>query len=193
MLAQNYPHLSARVEFKLPADGEGEPFDIVLSFNSFEHYAEPEKFIWVMRRYMKPEGIMAIAFGPLWKSVWGGHIDYMTRFPWAHLLFPESVIMQERRRFRPDEQAESFAHIRGGLNKMTLQRYRRIISECDLEFVLFKTNVSRRKLIGVFDVLKRLPLCEEYFTLDVCSIMRQRPATTQAGAAEKNLHSTATR
>jgi len=43
----------------------------------------------------------------------------MTPLPWAHLLFPESVIMNERKRFRPDENANKFEEVKGGLNKMT--------------------------------------------------------------------------
>ena len=168
-LAAEYPELEGRVEFTLKIP-QTQKFDIALSFNSFEHYADPENFIFTMKQYLKPNGFMAVAFGPLWKSPWGGHIDFMTRFPWAHLIFPELVIMRERRRFRPDEAAESFEQIRGGLNKMTLRRFKMIITDHQLEFSYFKTNVSRRKVIKVFNMLKHLPSCEEYFTIDVCSI-----------------------
>jgi len=49
---------------------------------------------------------IAIGFGPLWKSPYGGHIGYMTRLPWAHLLFSERAIMRERRRFFPNDPVE---------------------------------------------------------------------------------------
>lgn len=44
-LANDYPKLSDIVEFKLPPKTEPEKFDIVLSFNSFEHFADPENFL----------------------------------------------------------------------------------------------------------------------------------------------------
>lgn len=80
-----------------------ELFDVVLSKNSFEHYAEPESFISTMSARAKPGGLLAVGFGPLWKSPQGDHIEFMTPLPWAHLLFPEDVVLAERRRFRPAE------------------------------------------------------------------------------------------
>jgi 2-polyprenyl-3-methyl-5-hydroxy-6-metoxy-1,4-benzoquinol methylase len=172
--ANDYQNLSNIVEFRLAYDIGHEKFDIVLSKDSFEHYADPENFVFTMKQNLKKEGIMVIGFGPLWKSPYGGHIRFMTKVPWAHLFFPESVIMAERKRFRPDEDAELFEQVDGGLNKMTLTRYLNIIRESGLEFEYFKTNVSRRRLMGLFSVLRRIPFCREFFTLNVYSIMRMR-------------------
>jgi len=58
-----------------------------------------------MKQYLKQDGLLVIGFSPLWKAPYGGHIRFMTKLPWAHLIFPEEVIMAERRRFRPDEEA----------------------------------------------------------------------------------------
>jgi SAM-dependent methyltransferase len=121
-LMTEYKELSNIVEFRLADDILDEKFDVVISKDSFEHYANPEKFFTSMKDYLKPGGTMVIGFGPLWKAPYGGHITFMTKVPWAHLLFPESVIMQERRRFRNDG-AGSFKEVSGGLNKMTLKRY----------------------------------------------------------------------
>lgn len=173
-LAEDYRHLCGTVEYQLPEEANGEKFDYVLSFNSFEHYLEPEKFILILKQYVQPDGRLLIAFGPLWKSMWGGHITFMTRFPWAHLLFPEAVIMKERRRFRPDENASTFAQIRGGLNKMTLKRFKKIITDSGFEFEYFRTNTSVRKVMPLNNVLKSIPFCEEYFTIDICSIAHLR-------------------
>ena len=103
-------------------------FDLVFSKEAMEHYADPESFVPQMARRVRPGGAMVIGFGPLWKAFDGGHMDYMTKVPWAHLIFPERVIMAERRRFRPEEHAERFEDIRGGLNKMTLERFEAIMA-----------------------------------------------------------------
>jgi cyclopropane fatty-acyl-phospholipid synthase-like methyltransferase len=174
-LTNEYKSLSNTVEFRLAGDTLNEKFDIVISKDSFEHYANPETFIITMKQYLNQGGIMVIGFSALWQAPYGGHIDFMTKVPWAHLMFPETVIMHERRRFRLDEDADSFEHVIGGLNKMNLKRYLNIIRESDLEIEYFKTNLPGRKPIMVLlNVLRHLPFCQEYFTQNVYSVMHQR-------------------
>jgi len=171
-LATVYQSLSSIVEFRLADERTDDKFDIVISKDSFEHYADPEAFMTTMKQYLEPDGIMLIGFGPLWKSPYGGHIGFMTTFPWTHLLFPESVILRERRRFRPNEKANKFERIRGGLNKMTFKRYSNIVRTSGLEVEYLKTNVSDRRAILIFNVLRRVPFCQEFFTQNVYSILR---------------------
>lgn len=173
-LATEYQELANIVEFRTVDDTFKEKFDIVISKNSFEHYANPEDFIKVMKQHMKKEGLLVIGFSPLWKAPYGGHITYVTKLPWAHLLFPESVIMQERKRFRPDDGARLFEEMKGGLNKMTLKRYVNIIKNSGLDIEYFKTNVQKNKRMLVFNILRRIPFCRELFTQNVYSILRLR-------------------
>jgi SAM-dependent methyltransferase len=158
-----------------------EKFDIILSKDSFEHIAEPERFIAGLAHRLAKDGVIAIGFGPLWKSPYGGHIKFMTLLPWAHLLFPEWVIMEERRRFRPDEDVKSFSEIRGGLNKMTLKRCMAIMSDRQFECLFFKTNryvldESRVKwLMGkTCNLLRMIPFCRELFSINLYGIWRLR-------------------
>jgi SAM-dependent methyltransferase len=174
-LATEYNEVSNIIEFRMADEALNEKFDIVISKDSFEHYANPEHFITVMKQYLKKDGIMVIGFSPLWKAPYGGHIRYITKVPWAHLLFPEAVIMNERKRFRPDEDAHSFEEVRGGLNKMTLKRYLDIIKKNGLEIEYLKINVQNTRLMFVFNILRRIPFCTEFFTQNVYSIMRIRP------------------
>lgn len=171
-LSNDYQHLSNIVDFRLASDTRDEKFDVIISKDSFEHFVDPERIVVSMKQHLCPDGFVAIGFGPLWKSPFGGHINFMTKLPWAHLLFPEAVIMRERSRFRPNEHAESFEQIRGGLNKMTLEKYVRIIRENGLEFEWIRTNVSDSNLIGLFNLLARVPCWREYFTVNLYSIVR---------------------
>lgn len=174
-LENDYKNLTNIVNFRLTNDMRNENFDIVLSKDSFEHYNDPENFIFEMKKFLNRDGIMVIGFSPLWKSPYGGHIEFMTKVPWAHLLFPESVIMCERKRFRPDENAESFEQVKGGLNKMTLERYLNIIRESGLEFEFLRTNIfNRRSIAFLLNILKKIPFCRGYFTVNVYSIIRSR-------------------
>ncbi len=177
-LHTEYCELTNKVDFKVvtePKQLGGQKFDIILSKDSFEHIENPKKYLQELEEYVADDGIIVIGFGPLWKSPYGGHIGFMTPFPWAHLLFPESVIMNERKRFRPDEDAETFEQVKGGLNKMTLSKFMAVIDSSNLEPLYFKLNVHDRKLTGVFNILRRLPFCHEHFTFNLYSIWRVKP------------------
>lgn len=179
-----------RVEF-VETDGslrelKGERFDLVFSKDSFEHYAEPADVVQTMIDVLAPGGQLVIGFGPLWKSPTGGHM-VMTNFPWAHLLFPESVIMQERRRFRPEEDAQRFEDIRGGLNKMTLARFEAIMAATGLRRRYFATNVSDNRGVRAMALVRKVPPLREYFTQSVYSIWEKdgvsdTSSTTASGA-----------
>lgn len=156
-----------------------ELFDVVLSKNSFEHYAEPESFISTMSARAKPGGLLAVGFGPLWKSPQGDHIEFMTPLPWAHLLFPEDVVLAERRRFRPAELAQSYEGVRGGLNRMTLARFRAIIASSGLECLYFRTNVSDHPVVRAMSLLSRLPPLRELLTTNVSASGGSRARRSQ--------------
>jgi SAM-dependent methyltransferase len=178
-LQPRYPHLAGRVEL-VSTDGSlrelgGETFDVVLSKDSFEHYADPEAFVSVLAGLVEPGGTLAIGFGPLWKSPTGAHIDYMTKVPWAHLLFPERVIMAERRRFRPAEDATRFEEVRGGLNRMTLARFERIMRETGLRRAYLATNVSDNPVVRAMALPSRVRPLREYFTSNVYGVW-EKPA-----------------
>lgn len=148
-------------------------FDLVISKDSFEHYADPEQFIHTIKGLMRPGGELLIGFGPLWKSPTGGHIGYMTGFPWAHLIFPEQVIFDERRRFRPHENARHWSEIRGGLNQMTYDRFAAMVRSSGLERRYLETNVSDNRCVKAMNVLSKVPGLREYFTTNVYAILHR--------------------
>jgi SAM-dependent methyltransferase len=145
-------------------------FDLVVSKEALEHYADPETFIPLMAERVKPGGSLVIGFGPLWKAFDGGHIDFMTKVPWAHLVFPEDVIMAERRRFRPQEHATHFGEILGGLNKMTLERFETIMAGTGLEQTYVKHNAGDHPAVRAMHRIARVRPLREYFTNNVYGI-----------------------
>lgn len=187
-LLQTMPgHIADVIELRQiasPAEIGDEHFDVVISKNTFEHVSDPAEYVAGMREHVAPDGRILIGFSPLWKSPLGGHIDFMTRLPWAHLLFPEEVIMNERRRFRPEEDARAFSDVLGGLNKMTLERFEQVMRQSGLRAEYFKVNAGeaargahRRALLSALGVLARLPVLREYCAFSVHTIWR-----TQSGA-----------
>ena len=177
-LTDEYRHLADRVTFKEVSGRLGElgdeTFDVIVSKDSFEHIADPETYVFDMEARLRNGGVIAIGFGPLWKSPYGGHMTFMTKLPWAHLLFPELVIMHERKRLCPGENAESFAQIVGGLNKMTLERFLNIMATTQLEPIYFAANASQHPLAGAFDLFRRASFLREYLTFNLYGIWQRR-------------------
>jgi 2-polyprenyl-3-methyl-5-hydroxy-6-metoxy-1,4-benzoquinol methylase len=172
-----YPDLRGRVEFVATVGDASElgdeVFDLVTSKDSMEHFPEPESFVRLMTERVRPGGELAIGFSPLWKSPKGGHIGYMTKLPWAHLIFPEKTIMAERRRFRPHENADHWDEVAGGLNQMTLGRFERIIAGTGFTPIYMRTNVGDRPGLKAFRELARIPGLREYFTVSVYGVWRK--------------------
>lgn len=174
---RDYPELADRVAFRQVAPDEDlgdEQFDFVISKNSFEHVDDPPGFVEAMKKHLAPGGRLLIGFGPLWKAPSGGHIGYMTNLPWAHLIFPERVILRERRRYRPDEDPQRFEEVRGGLNRMTLARFRETMAASGLEARYWAVNRHEHPAVKVADWLRRIPGLEEYFAFSVHTVW-QRP------------------
>ena len=175
-LELDYPHLKERVRFVNFEELGDEKFDLAISKDSFEHYENPSDILKKVYRWLKDDGKIILAFSPLWKSPFGGHIDIVTRFPWAHLIFPENVMLAERSRLT-GENITKYADISGGLNQMTLKKFRAILAESDYLPIFLKTNVSSNRVVKFFNILKHIPFCEEYFTVNLYTVLQKQVLT----------------
>lgn len=99
--------------------------DVIISMDAFEHFADPESVLELMARYLSDGGRVVTSFGPTWFHPRGGHLFSM--FPWAHLLLSESALCRWRRDFRRDG-AEQFHEVEGGLNRMTIRRFEKLVA-----------------------------------------------------------------
>jgi len=102
-----------------------EPVDVIISIDAFEHFADPDKTLCMMRSLLKPDGYLLVAFGPPWYHPYGGHL--FSVFPWAHLIFTESALIRWRSDFKTDG-AKHFHEVAGGLNGMTIRRWERLVA-----------------------------------------------------------------
>lgn len=112
-----------------------EPVDVIVSIDAFEHFAEPEKILHSMRRLLKPDGYLLVAFGPPWCHPYGGHL--FSVFPWAHLIFRESALIRWRSDFKHDG-ARRFHEVAGGLNRMTIRRWERLVSRSGFKYMSYE-------------------------------------------------------
>ena len=129
--------------------------DVIVSLDAFEHFAEPQEMLRLMRRLVKPDGVALIAFGPTWYHPLGGHL--FSIFPWSHLLFTEGALIRWRSDFKNDG-ATRFAEVEAGLNQLTIRRFEELIRQSDFRFIDFET-VPIKKLKRFSNKLTR-----EFFT-----------------------------
>jgi SAM-dependent methyltransferase len=179
-IAERHPEHASKIEFRQlrsPADVGDEQFDFVLSKNTFEHVADPAAYVADMASHLAPGGRLIIGFGALWKSPFGGHLQHMTKAPWAHLYMPEQVVLRERKRYRPEEDPSRYEEVKGGLNRMTLAKFRSTMKSSGLEPEYFEINRNDRPIAKALNVLTKVPGLKEYFTFSVHTVWTKAPST----------------
>jgi SAM-dependent methyltransferase len=144
-----------------------ERVDVIVSIDGFEHYGDPAGVLRAMRRLVRPDGRVFVTFGPPWFHPRGGHL--FSVFPWAHLLFTEKALIRWRSDFKSDG-ATRFCEVAGGLNQMTVRRFRALVDGSDFAVERFDA-VPIRRLRGLAN-----PLTREFLTAMVRCVLRPRPA-----------------
>ncbi|NOX63549.1 MAG: class I SAM-dependent methyltransferase [Chloroflexi bacterium] len=173
-LEQNFPHFADRVAFLCLdlKDYPLEPFDYIVSKDTFEHVLDLPGLLEEMSRRLRAGGRVYAGFGPLYNSPFGDHNVVRPPFPipWAHLLLGDQrVIRRVNRRRR--EKVSAIQDL--GMNRLALADYRRIFEECDLEVVSFQTNRSDKLSGKTLHALSKLPRLEEYFTFNIYCVLEK--------------------
>jgi SAM-dependent methyltransferase len=108
-----------------------EKADVILSTDAFEHFEDPAAILRIMRSLLRDDGYLLVEFGCTWYHPLGGHL--FSVFPWAHLLFTEQALIRWRTDFKTDG-ATRFHEVAGGLNRMTIARWERIVADSPFRF-----------------------------------------------------------
>lgn len=145
-------------EFTLAAS---EPVELIISLDAFEHFADPGAVLRQMEQLLLPGGEVFISFGPPWLHPLGGHLCSV--FPWAHILLSERALLRWRSHFRSDG-ATRFEEVEGGLNRMTIRRFKRIVASSPFRIAWIEL-VPIRKVRALHN-----RITQEFFT----SIVRSR-------------------
>ncbi|MDP9201099.1 MAG: class I SAM-dependent methyltransferase [Gemmatimonadota bacterium] len=177
--------IADRVRFvsRISAEDAGR-FDFVFSQNSMEHFPNPEQALREMANALAPNGRLLVTFGLPWYAPYGAHMHYFTKIPWVHLIFPERVIMRVRSRYKADG-ARSYVDVEGGLNKMSLKKFKQLLHDSGLRVEKFATEPVKGQ-----QWLARLPGLSEFFTNHVTAVLF--PAVTEgySGATTRALDET---
>ena len=147
---------SGRVRFVdcLPPEEIG-TFDMVLSCSAMEHFADPAAIMAQMKAAARPGGLVIVSFAEPWFGPRGSHFDGFSRLPWVNLLFPESVVMRARSRFRADG-ARHYEEVPGGLNRMSLAKFERIIGNSGMTVEYYRAFMTKGLPAGRIPVLREL-------------------------------------
>lgn len=151
---------------QVPAELAGR-FDVVLSLSAFEHFADPAAELEAMKKAVRPGGRVVVSFAEPWLSPHGSHMVHFTRLPWVNVFFSERTIMRVRSRFR-DDGAERYEEVEGGLNRMTLARFERIMRASGMTI-----ETLRFYPVKGLPLVSALPVVREFFTAAACCILRK--------------------
>lgn len=154
-----------------------ERFDVLLSFDMLEHVDAPDAFLRRMAHFATPRGIAVLAFGPLFHSPFGDHMNEFFRLPlpWRGLIFGERALLRVRREYyRPTDPAERLRDVVGGLNQMRYSEFLRYAREAGWTFDWLAVNTFLpAPLRAVSDQLTRAAPLGDYFVHNVYAVLRR--------------------
>jgi ubiquinone/menaquinone biosynthesis C-methylase UbiE len=116
-------------------------FDLVITTDTFEHFAEPEAALAEMTRALRSGGRLVAVFGPFGSPL-GSHLYDVIFVPWCHVIFSRNSLAEAvreiaRRRaafLGPDNRADELkkaedqiVYYDSELNHMTLRRFAQIV------------------------------------------------------------------
>jgi SAM-dependent methyltransferase len=140
--------------------------DVIVSLDSFEHFNDPGAILTTMFDLLRPGGRVVSSFGPTWFHPYGGHL--FSVFPWAHLVFTERALIRWRDDIRSDG-ATRFHEVEGGLNRMTIARFERLVGQSRFRIAHLEA-VPIRRLARLHNRLTR------EFTSAIVRCILERPA-----------------
>jgi len=171
----NFPNFINKITFKCIdfCKINDNDFDLIISKASFEHFIELDTLLIEMKNKLKIGGKIISGFGPLYNSPWGDHNRLRHKLPWAHVIFGEKHFIRRINKDKKDK-IESIYDL--GLNGYSLKKYRNIFNITEgLVVVDFRTNVSKKISMKLFNLFTYIPFFREYFTYNIyCVLERTR-------------------
>jgi ubiquinone/menaquinone biosynthesis C-methylase UbiE len=168
----NVSFVSTPVEQLDPSD----PFDLIVSQNTFEHIADIDAVLASFRRLLAPGGRAYIGFSPLYHSPYGDHGELRApvRLPWLHLLAGQKRVIASYNRANK-ETATTLAQC--GYNGHKPATFRQAFRRSELAVEQIRVNPGegrlKRAAMACFEAIARLPGLEPYFTVGLYVVLRQ--------------------
>ena len=154
-------------------------YDVLISFNAFEHIDTPRLFLESMGKLLSANGVAVLAFGPLFHSPFGDHMwgFFRSQIPWRGVLFSEKAILKLRREFfRPTDPAERYQDIVGGLNLMRYSEFLNYVDETGWRIKYQAVNPFLRHrgfLYKLSNIFTRSKIFRDYFASMIYVILER--------------------
>jgi SAM-dependent methyltransferase len=120
-------------------------FDLICSFNSFEHFPEPEKVFAEILRVVKPGGWIYLDFGPLYSSPWGLHAYRALRMPYPQFLFSEEFVREKLREIGIWDLGKKRTELQF-LNQWPVARFDQLWNQATCKVVSSKRSIDESEL-----------------------------------------------
>jgi SAM-dependent methyltransferase len=188
--AKEYLEIESRSNLKLicsdiyDAKGLENSFDVIFMKDTIEHIPNQEKFIPLLKKFLKDDGIIFQGFPP-WSNPFGGHQQMckskiLSKTPWIHLL-PRPLYKWALKLF-----GENDATIHGLLTDaydtgISVQRFLRICKRNDLKleastFYFINPNYEVKFKLKPRIIWKifNIPLLRDFYTTTVYCLISKK-------------------
>lgn len=118
--AKDIPFFCGNLCKQLPFDSN--QFDLVCSYNAFEHFNNPEITFKELLRVCKPGGHICLEFGPLYNSSWGLHAYRTITMPYSQFLFSQKKLLFKLNQFGIHDLGKSQTVLQP-LNKWSVEQF----------------------------------------------------------------------
>ena len=106
-------------------------FDLVVSWNAFEHIPDPGQALLEALRVTRPGGLLFVSFDPIWTADSGRHFSAFVPEPWAHLVLDEREFIERMRNAGATEgQCEEFSF---AMNKVRLAEFEKLFGKVEVD------------------------------------------------------------
>jgi SAM-dependent methyltransferase len=107
-------------------------FDLVYSYNSFEHFDDPRAVLRNLVEACRPGGLLYFEFGPLYCGPWGLHAYRTLRMPYPQFLFSPEFTDRQLERLGIEDLGRKRTSLQP-LNRWRLSQFRDLWTSCGCE------------------------------------------------------------
>lgn len=130
-----------------------ESFDLIFSYNSFEHFFDPDKVLKEAIRTVKKNGYIYLSFDPLYMSPWGLHVFKRIFIPYCQFLFRKEMLIE----FSKLDRIRSIPWEDLRLNEWSLEDYRNLWKKYSNKLKIIKYKESLN--LFYLDLIIQYPSC----------------------------------
>lgn len=162
--ARELPFVAADLCESMPL--EPERFDLIFSYNSFEHISGPAAALAELVRLCRPGGVIYLDFGPLYASPWGLHVGSTLHMPYVQFLFSPDFHQRKIEDLGGLEDLGKRSMSPQPLNRWRLVQFEELWNQSGCEIISSDSKLDLAHL----DVIERYPLAFRGMHLTVTDV-----------------------